>query len=503
MGLRGEKGVVSAGHQLTAEAGAEMLRCGGNAIDAAIAAIAMAFVCEPVLASPGGGGFAMVRTRESGRLDLIDFFAHTPKQRYGPAVAPSTPPSEPHRAGTDERGVREIVTDFGTAVQGFRIGPATAATPGVPAGLAALHGLGATLPMADSFRPARATALNGVTITPFQERLFKIVEPILTATESARRLFAPSGRLPITGDVMRNPGLADVLDALAPGDGSWIDGPVGKAMRENQHDDGHVRRRDLFEYEVETREPLTISLGDAIVHLNPLPAAGGLLVAHSLRHLSSNRPSDFAKAFHRTARDRAEAGGDLAVLETRTIRRKGTTHISVIDADSNVCAVTVSNGEGNGEVVAPYGFMLNNILGEDDVNPAGTIAWPVDTRLSSMMCPTIIERADGGLLALGSGGSNRIRTAMAQVIARCCVDGIPTADAVEAPRIHVEGDHLDFEDFFSPDVTDELTGLWPDHLAWPERHMFFGGVNVAARLAGGGFDGAGDPRRSGHTIFVD
>ena len=107
------RGVVAAGHRLTAEAGADVLRAGGNAFDAAIAAVAMACVCEPVLCSPGGGGFAMLRHGSTGAISLLDFFAHTPLGR---------------REVTD--GVREVHADFGTATQRFHIGPATSATPG-------------------------------------------------------------------------------------------------------------------------------------------------------------------------------------------------------------------------------------------------------------------------------------------------------------------------------------------------------------------------------------
>jgi gamma-glutamyltranspeptidase/glutathione hydrolase len=484
------RGVVAAGHPGTAEAGAAVLRAGGNAIDAAIAAVAMACVCEPVLASPGGGGFAMVRNATTGELSLIDFFPHTPKRRH-------------HSRVNGDGGVREIHTDFGTALQAFLIGPATTATPGFPAGVAALHRTGASWSLADIFEPARAAALDGVTVTEFQNRLFHVVAPILTATDSSRRLFAPSGDLLEPGETLHNPGLAHVFDALAAGDGSWIDSPVGKAVLDHQRDHGHLRLDDLTRYRAEVREPLSITAGDATVHLNPLPAAGGVLIAHSLHHVDSTEAMDMARAFRLTARARADAKGDLAALSPVTLRQKGTTHVSVIDAEGNACAVTVSNGEGNGDLVEPYGFMLNNILGEDDVNPAGTDAWPPDTRLSSMMCPTIIEHDDGSLVALGSGGSNRIRTAMAQVIARRCLDRAELVDAVHAPRIHVEGEHLDFEDFFGPEVSAELTDAFPDHLVWPERNMFYGGVHAAALNADGGFVGAGDPRRAGHAIVVD
>ena len=185
------------------------------------------------------------------------------------------------------------------------------------------------------------------------------------------------------------------------------------------------------------------------------------------------------------------------------MRQKGTTHLSIIDADGTACAVTISNGEGNGELVGPFGFMLNNILGEEDVNAHGTDNWPLDARLASMMCPTLIEMPGGGLIALGSGGSNRIRSAIFQVVVALCLRNADLAEAVSTPRLHIEAGHLDFENLFAPDVATGLRRLCPDHRAWPEPNMFFGGVHAALLDPEGNFSGAGDSRRDGIALFAD
>ena len=119
-----------------------------------------------------------------------------------------------------------------------------------------------------------------------------------------------------------------------------------------------------------------------------------------------------------------------------------------------------------------------------------------------MMCPTIIEHPDGGITALGSGGSNRIRSAIAQVIVRMCVDGSDLAMAVQAPRVHVEGRHLDFEDRFAADFRARLCAEFPDHRAWPQPDLFYGGVHAARLVPDGAFAGAGDARRDGVAIVV-
>ena len=126
-----------------------------------------------------------------------------------------------------------------------------------------------------------------------------------------------------------------------------------------------------------------------------------------------------ARATHGEGLAERLAGGVLA-KELREAQRhppayRGTTQVSVIDADGNAASVSLSNGEGNGFIVGKFGFMLNNMLGEEDLASGRLDAWREGTRLSSMMAPTLILESDGAVTALGTGGSNRIRTAILQV----------------------------------------------------------------------------------------
>lgn len=462
-----------------------MLREGGNAFDAAIAALAMACVCEPVLASPGGGGFAMIRNGQSGQSTLLDFFPQTPRQKRGDC----------------SRGYRSITADFGSATQVFHIGPATVAAPGFFAGLTALHERGGTLPLADLFAPAINIGRNGHRVTGYQHYLSTVVRPILTATRPAKNLFAPSGELPAVGSTFYNPELADMYCELARAD--WLQTEIADQLLAEQSVDGHLTREDLEGYEVEVREPLFVTLGGASVFLNPPPAACGTLIRYALTHLDSCDMPGMAKALHLTDQARLSARGDLAKLLDRPMRQKGTTHISVVDAQGNACSVTVSNGTGNGEIVGGYGFMLNNILGEEDVNPHGSADWPTDTRLASMMCPTLIDAPGGRLIALGSGGSNRIRSAIFQVVAHMCLEQVELEEAVRAPRLHIENGHLDVEVPDNDGGITKLKSLFPDHRIWPEKNMFFGGVHAVSVDSAGQFSSIGDDRREGSAVIVE
>jgi gamma-glutamyltranspeptidase / glutathione hydrolase len=201
------------------------------------------------------------------------------------------------------------------------------------------------------------------------------------------------------------------------------------------------------------------------------------------------------------------AGGDL-VRDMREAARhpaayRGTTHISVIDRDGNAAAASLSNGEGNGSIVGNFGFMLNNMLGEEDLSPEGLGKWREEVRLSSMMAPTIIMQPDGTVIALGTGGSNRIRTAILQVAVNLLDCDMSLEAAVEAPRLHLEKcGTLSFEPGLPEAAQAAFLALEDKARAWPAPNLFFGGVHAARRFGDGGVEGAGDPRRDGVASVI-
>lgn len=499
--------VVAAGHELTVQAVAEILQDGGNAFDAALAGALMTFVAEAVFASPGGGGFLMARRAGRSDATLFDFFAETPLQRRA----------------ADEVSFYPIYADFGPAKQEFHIGLGASATPGAVAGLFAVHEALGTLPMKRLAEPAVRAARAGFPLTPFQAYLFTVIAPILTASRGVAAIFAPDGKLLEAGQTFRNAGLSDTLELLAE-DGArlFIDGDVGRAIAEQSRTlGGHLTGDDLKRYRVERREPLTWRYGGATVALNPPPAASGALIAFGFAYLEAlgerGRAIDVAalrEAMEATNAARATHGEGLAARlaggtiakELREAERhppayRGTTHVSVIDSDGNAAAISLSNGEGNGFIVGNFGFMLNNMLGEDDLGPLD--AWREGTRMSSMMAPTIVLAPDGTVTALGTGGSNRIRTAILQVAVNLLDHGMDLERAVEAARLHVEREgKVSFEPGLPDGAEEALLAGAPEAHAWPARNLFFGGVHAARRHANGGVEGAGDPRRRGVAVVI-
>ncbi len=495
---------VSSGHHLTTQAAAEVLRAGGTAVDAAIAGAFMACIAEPVLASPLAGGFLMV-AQPDGRAQLLDAFVQTPKVK---------------RAVT-ETDLRSVEVDFGETCQTFHCGAGTIATPGLIPGIFAAHDRFGRIPMPELVAQAAAVARAGATITPFQAEVLGYVAPIFQSTPAARALYGKDDGMLRAGDVLKNPDMADVFEVMAlEGPRFTTEGEVAQAVL--SLDGSHLTTQDLQAYRPIWREPLALTRGGVAVALNPSPGLGGVQIALVLQALPPAADDTLlARCLFEVAQIRKDRdldhhpalGADIllepALIDDlrRTLRghqaaTRGTTHISVVDAHGTGAAFTLSNGEGCGCIVPGTGIMANNMLGEDDLVPDGPNSWHTDSRLASMMCPMAL-RDDDGLTMLGSGGSNRIRSALAQV-ALGLIDRRKTLEqAIAAPRLHVEPDTaqvLDFEDTGTAARRDALLRAFPQANAWPRQTMFFGGVHAAGHTARGGFGAAGDPRRSGVVL---
>ena len=502
--------VVAAGHALTAAAAEDVLRAGGNAYDALIAALATSFVAEPVLSSPGGGGF-LLAAPAGERPRVYDFFVQTPRGR--------------RPAGDVE--FHPVVADFGAAQQEFHIGRGTVATPGMMRGIAEIHADLATVPLRELVAPACRLAIEGVTVSEYQAYLFGVTEAIHGASEACRSIFGSAGapgKLVQAGERLANPMLADALEAIAiEGADLFYRGEIAASLVADMAAGGHLAAADLAGYRVEKRKPLPLDHGGVRMLTNPPPSSGGTLVGFGLALLRGHDVGAFGSPGHlgrlaavmeATAAARIEHSIEaLASLDPASVARwreqvagrarafRGTTHVSVIDAAGNVASATVSNGAGSDCVVPGTGIVMNNMLGEADLNPGGFHQWPLDERMTSMMAPTALVWRDGRKAATGSGGSSRIRTALLQVLVNLVDFAMDVEEAVVAPRIHVEDAFLSVEGGFDPERIAPVLEAWPDHQLWDAANMFFGGAHTVAS-GPRGVEGAGDPRRGGACAIV-
>jgi gamma-glutamyltranspeptidase/glutathione hydrolase len=475
-------GVVAAGHPATVEAAAHVLGLGGNAFDAAVAAGFAAAVAEPGLTSLGGGGFLLARTA-SGDEALFDFFVDTP------GLGRRVDDLEPH--------FTPVTIRFLGADQVFNVGYGSVAVPGCLAGYLHVHRRLGRLDLADVVAPARALAADGIVVIEQQAELFALLEPIVTLTDDGTALFCHEGQVIGTGARFQNLELAAFLDDL-PADGfadPVLAATVDRVMVERH---GLLTADDLASYEVVEREPLAVTYRGRRVVTNPPPSFGGTLVTEALALFESAGPPPPRGSGEHLVR-MADVLDEVGARHTASGPQstQGTTHVSVCDADGNVAAMTTSNGSGSGVFVPGTGVMLNNMMGEDDLHPDGFHTAPPGQRVGSMMAPSLVVPADSSPVALGSGGSQRIRSALTQVLADLIDHGVGLDDAVGAPRIHWDGLTLQVEPGFDPTAVDAAAAVRPVNV-WDRRNLYFGGVHVASASG----DGAGDPRRGGCIAIV-
>src|SRR3954452_24211445 len=461
------KGMVAAGHPLTAEAGARVLREGGNAVDAAVAAMLTSWVAEPLLTGPGAGGYMLV-AGAGEQETLLDFFVAAPG--FG--------------ATHDHCDLTAVEVSFGDATQIFNVGPASAGTYGNPAGIEEAARRWGTVPLADLAARAAAHARAGVPVNAQQAYIYSILERIV------------GERLLREGELFQDGELGDTIERLgSEGAAPFYSGDIAAAVvAELEPRGGVLTAEDLARYEAVAREPVRVSYRGREILTTPPPNAGGTLLAMAMSLLEE------------TVDGVPDAVALAEVMEAVQGRRTpefvaqlgSTTHISVLDPDGRACSVTCTNGEGSGIWIPGTGIHVNNIMGEEDLNPLGFHAFPPGRRMPSMMAPTVVTNPThpGGVeLVVGSAGSNRIRSAILQTIIGVIDRGLSIRDAVNAPRLHFEEGIV----FTEPGIDNHLLRT-AGRTVQPFRrpNVFFGGVQAVERdPATGTLTGAGDPRRGG------
>jgi gamma-glutamyltranspeptidase/glutathione hydrolase len=526
--------VVAAGHPAVADAARRTLVRGGNAVDAVVAAMFVSFHAEPILAGPGGAGFLVARI--DGEPAAWDFFS------TAPGLGTGTDPYKPKPGG-----FFGVDCDFGSTVQTFYVGAGSVAVPSGMQGMLAVQSEAGRLTLAEVLEPGVAACAEGTEVTRMSWVVSTLLRGIVDSTHEYSAFFTqPNGDLLAPGQRFRNPDLGNLYETvIREGSSAMVDGAPARALvAEVQRHGGGLTMADMAAYRVARSKPLVGRMGDAEMLLVPPPSSGGMLIgygaalldgfdvpepgsrgdvllmravlAESLRArgevVGSSTPSmahahTFADgAFVEAGRKRVQTlldRGPEALPPLVTPSLGSTTHVSVIDGDGNAAACTVSIGEASGLVVPGYGIFPNNFLGEEDLNPLGFHAFPPGVRMGSSMSPTLLVQPDGAMVALGTGGANRIRTALLQVMRHVVRHDATVDEAVRWDRLHYENDTLYAE--CANGYADAIGSLEADGTPltpFPEPNMFFGGVHVAARSSDGEVLGVGDDRRSGEVAVA-
>lgn len=499
---------VAAPNEASAQAGVRLAAEGGNAVDAALAATLVTMVNEIGVISPGSGGFVTVQP-PGGDPVTIDGWVEMPGRGL-----------PPERFG---KGVWDITTEYGGGTT-TTVGHGSVATPGALKALDLAHERYGRAPWHEVVQPAIEVARSGFPLSRTSAYYLGYTHEIIFGWHAPSRavVLDGDGAVITAGSTVVIPHLAASLQLIADeGAAAVYTGDLAAMIADDMVvGEGLLTRDDLAAYQAVVRPALIVEQNGWRLATNPPPAVGGVAVAAMLALLNGvpakggwnaeelRRLVDVQHAVlgRRLAELDAEderllAGRNLLELassgDLRALGSPSTATVSVVDDAGDACAVTISSGYGSGTMTPGTGIWLNNALGEQELLAGGVHSLAPGTRLTSNMAPTVARRdRDGAVLAIGSPGSDRIPTALAQVYALFTHGGLPLHEAIEYPRLHVrvrDDVMVDYEEDLRLPPLDLPSRPMPVH------SMYFGGVAAAFWEPATGLTVAGDPRRTGAT----
>lgn len=483
---------LAAPNEAAADAGEQIARAGGNAIDVALAATLVTMVNEVGIVSLSSGGFITVQPSDGSPAQTVDGWMDMPGA------------GQPLGGGT-----WDIDTEYGGGVT-VTIGAGSVATHGSIAAFEEAHSAWGHLPWRDLVTPAIEVARSGFRLSSASRYYLEYVHEQIFGWDPESRAAVHDAEGNIETGLIVLPDLAETLELIAA-DGAKVlhTGSVARMISDDVIRRGGILGvNDLAAYRPVVRPALTSTMGDWTFGTAPPPSVGGVCVAAMLRLLDGRPTADWtaddvahlisvqrAVLGHRL--DRLDHSDDLvrdavAFLELvdrdhlAVLESGSTAQVSVADSDGAACSVTVSSGYSSGMIARGTGIWLNNALGEQELNPRGLHGLKPGTRLLSNMAPTVGRHLDGAVLAIGSPGADRITTAIVQALAGFVNGGLGLQQAINRPRIHVHQAGRRHE------VIKTETDLT----------MYYGGVAAALRRADGTLAAAADPRRDGAVRLV-
>ncbi len=530
--------MVVAPHPAAATVGVEVLRAGGNAVDAAVATALMISVVEPFSAGIGGGGFALVYDASSQDITALDFRERAPLSATAAMYLDSAGNLIP-RASLD--------------------GVLAAGTPGTIAGLAALHHRYGKLPWRQLVAPAIHAAEEGFSVTERYRRAATLRLAVLQADATARQIFLDQGQVPTLGTVIRQPDLAKTLGAIATNPNSFYNGWIATAIADFMgQSGGKMSRADLASYQPIWRSPVCGRYRGLQVCSMPPPSSGGVALIQMLNLLQALPPAttptdrghQLASVMQIAYADRTHYLGDsdfvavpialltspayaqqrareilpqqarpqsrVRAVEPSQLHRPesgNTSHLTVVDTARNAVSLTftINGAFGAGVVVPQTGILLNNEMDDFAIAPNqpnlfGVVGVQVNNqplangisggkRPLSSMTPTIVTRDGQLVMAMGSTGGSRIITAVLQLLLNIIDHGQDAPTALASPRLHQqwEPDVL----FVEPGVSPEWLATWQQWGYTVVQPQPWGNANLIRVLDNGTLEGAADPRGEG------
>ena len=525
---RGSRGMVVTNHPLASAAGAEMLAAGGNAVDAAVAALFALSVVEPMMVGPFGAGHALLRLAD-GRCIAIDGYATAPAAARGEMFRP----------------VSDRWPDY-MEVDGRenRVGLRAVGVPGTLKGWGEMLARFGTMPLPAVADPAIRHAERGFRVSGYLAECLAESAPDLARFPESARVFLPGGRVPVRGDLLVQRDFAATLRAVAAeGTDALYGGALGRRVAEYMEGAGGlITLDDLARYRTIERTPVRGSYRGLQIVGVPPPSGGGvhliqilnILEGYDLARLGYGTPDGIhlvAEALKIAFADRAAATGDPAFVDVpvarlvakdyAAARRAGiemartraheadvlpagsthTTHVTVADGDGNLVAATqtLEGLFGSKAMVPGTGMLLNNTMGLFDPHPGHALSVEPGKRMTSSMAPTLVLRDGRPALALGLPGGVRIFPSVMQALVNLFDHGMSLQEAVEAPRVWTQGQALEIEQAVPRPVREELAAR--GHAVAPVVHVG-GGMCAVAWEADGTLTGASCWRADGTPVGI-
>ena len=522
------RGMIVSGSPLASDVGRDILKRGGNAVDAAVAVGFALAVVHPEAGNLGGGGFMVIRTAD-GKVETLDYRE-----------------TAPGRAGRDM-----YLSQRGNPTDLSITGALSAGVPGSVAGMVEAHRRYGRLPLRALIEPAIALARNGFEVDSVRSYSIDADRERLYLFPASRSQFLPGGRAPPPGTRLRQPDLARTLTAIRNrGPAGFYRGRVADLIvAEMERSGGIITREDLASYRPVWREPVTIRYRGHTIYSMPPASSGGVTMATILNVMEGFGPLPpfgstallhrEAEAIRRAFMDRNRYLGDPAFVtaplarlvskeHAESLRRQinpdratptpkfeatapdgpSTTHYSVVDADGNSvsCTTTLNNSYGSAVTVTGAGFLLNDEMDDFATAPGrpnmyGLVQGEANAiragkRMLSAMTPSIVLDPAGQLfMVAGTPGGPRIITMVYHVISNVIDHGMGLAEAITAPRLHHQAlpDTIRVErGGFPRAVLDSLRTM--GH--WVIEGAPWGDVEAIIRVPQGWL-GVSDPRRGG------
>jgi len=524
----GKTGVVSSGRLEASQLGVDILKNGGNAIDAAVAMGFLLGVCEQQSSGIGGGGFMVVRFADTGEIVFIDF-----RDQSGAAAS---------------LDMWEI-DDAGRVVnQENKVGAEAIAVPGEVKGLLYALDTYGTMSRQEVMQPAIDMARDGFVVSSITERDISDAYGFLVQFPSTGEIYFDPDNLDMPykeGDIIKNPDLAATLELIAEkGEAEFYTGSIAQKIVDSvQRHGGYLTMEDFANYEISVGEAVHGNYRGYDIYSSNLPSSGGTIIIEMLNILENfdvgAMDPESAEYFHLMSEvmklgfaDRTKYMGDPAYVDVPTegLRDKdyaavlaasidmekaqtyeagdpwpyesaSTTHYSIIDAQGNMVAVTktVDATFASGLVAEGTGILLNDTLYDFSLDPESPNVVAGNKRPLSSMSPTLVMKDGLPFLSLGCPGSTRIITGVTQVISKVIDHGMDIEEAINAVRMHDDFGTLILENRVDETVYTQLEAMG-HKLNTSERFLLFPCIQAVMRLEDGTLRGSADPRRDGYAL---